>query len=173
MADKKLRPAKAASASWWAGCIALASIILGGVLIRDAVVMFGWTAGAPWIVESIVYLDGLRPTQNLLIVSIVVGLLGLVLIIASMTPRRPTAYSLDKESATWLKHDAAEKLAVSIAEDVDGVLSATAKAHPRKINVHIVTSVGSYNSKGQVHERVTDALSALDDAPRVVVGATS
>lgn len=169
-ARRSLQPVKAAAASWWSVVLALVLAGVGVVLVHDAAIGLKWSSGDVLLANRVAAIHGVETSQTVLAVAVVVLLLGIVLFGAAFSPRKPTAYQIDAAGEMWLKFSGAELIAQSVVQDVEGVLSARATAYGKRLDVVVVTSGENKQIiKQQSAERVTQALAALENPPRVSV----
>lgn len=149
--------------------LAVATIALGLVGLRDALVSSGVVNGSSWIESGIDLLDGLEPQWWAVAAGIVSALAGLWLLTVALRPRPRTAVSLRSRTGVFLRPRDVGKLAVRAAETVDGVLDARVSSSRRAARVNLTVTGDDARIEQEVRETVQARLAALDPAPRLKV----
>lgn len=173
-ATPAVEPAKAHApvASSGASYVGVASsvvlIALGAIAIRDAAVMFDWTAGQPWSGAAIDAVDGLQPEPWLLPAAVVVAIVGLVCVIAALKPRTKIGREVTARTSVYLEDDAVARLAGNAVRGVPGVLKAHVRASRSKVVVQADVTTAAISSE-TVTAAVRDALQPLTRQPSVKV----
>ena len=150
--------------------LALLVIGIGVVAARDVLIWTGAIAGSPWIIAAVSLLNGLTAHGWMLPAGVVLALLGLLLVMAAITPRRRTHQPL-QTADTWITPRDVSRLARSAAEAVTGIAAATASGSVRTLTI-TVTPLAGYDSsvlKEAVHTVATEAVAALARPPRIRV----
>ncbi|NAZ84243.1 hypothetical protein GTR02_20780 [Kineococcus sp. R8] len=146
--------------------LAVLLVVLGALLLREALVSGGAVGGSPWLPPAADALDGAAPGAVAIAVGAVAALLGLWLVVVAL--RRRTRRTLAVGSGAYLGVRDVARLAAGAARDVDGVLDASADATRRRVVVR-----GRATSLDGVEEPVRAAvahqLSALTRPPAIVV----
>jgi hypothetical protein len=114
---------------------AVALVAVGAVGIHDGLVETG--AVDPWIDRVIPHLDGLRPDREVLAVAAVAGLLGLVLLVVAVWPRRRRRVALYSQAGVSLRQRHLERLLKGWMESRDGVLRCDVEARGRTVSLEV------------------------------------
>ncbi len=161
-------PLAAPAASAMSVVLAIALIAAGIVAGRDAFIGIGVVTGSPWIGGGLKLLDGLTAQAWMLPAGIAVALLGLLLVVAAIKPRRRTHRPTTVPNA-WITPRDIRRIAAGAALSVTGVADATATGSARSLSITI-TAVSGYDT-GQlvdaVRSAVTTALTPLASPPRL------
>lgn len=170
----RFQPRRSSAASTTVTLALLALIVVGAVVIREAVVSAGWLNGSTWFLHHLWGTQRIEPSDTTLGYAGGVILIGLVLLmLAARSPRR-IAVRADQAGTVWLSCKGVAKLATSVAADVDGVADVTATARPRTIKMWVQaadnTNPGAV--KDAVKQRVQQAVQVLPQRPQVVVRVT-
>ncbi|OZF34782.1 hypothetical protein CH296_08975 [Rhodococcus sp. 14-2496-1d] len=147
---------------------ALVLIGAGVVLGREALLNLGAIDGPEWVGPAATSLDGLTAQPWMLPGGIAAVVVGFVLVIAALRPRRRTHRALSEQDV-WLRKGDIATVARTAALDSVGVDSATAKAGNKKVTVAVATVAGTDTAelKSSVVTSVDDALRPLASAPKV------
>lgn len=148
--------------------LALLVTALGAAALRDAVLATGLIDGTPWVLGAVESLDGLRPDPWVLVVGVVLVLVGLWLVVCALRPRPRTGLALRADTGVFLRPRGVSRLATAAAEDVDGVLDASAATTRRSVSVR-VTTTGDDGTPDAVRAAVSARLAHLDPTPKVKV----
>lgn len=176
------RPLPAAKRPVSAGLIAVLGVVwsllllaLAVVCIRDALVLFGAVSGKPWITAVTRNLDGTTATGWVLAIAIGCILLGLLLLLVGLKPRRQHGIELQAETGVLVSRSAVRRVASSAAREVDGVDTASATASRRRVSVDatVLSSSAAADLEGNISRAVEARLSALRTPPTVRVRTTS
>lgn len=156
--------------------LAVLALAAGGILVRDALVWFGIITGPAWTSKAAWSVNGMTPQGWLIPVSIAAVLLGLWLLMVGLRRRPRTGIALAADTGVFLRPVDVARLARARAEDVNGVLHATANATRRTVTVTVTSTNEGDDVSNAVQQAVTDRVSALASAPTVrvrVKGASS
>lgn len=150
---------------------ALLLTALGAVGVHDALVAAGLFASPQWIGWVVDQVGELEPDTGLLVVATVVGLIGLVLLLLALRPRRKRGVAVGAESGTFLRHRHLSRLVAARVETLDGVVSAKASARRRTINVGVrgVDGVDAADLTARAQQEVDAELAVLDKPVRARV----
>lgn len=155
------------------------TVVVGAVLLIGEVIR--WALGMQeWVVP---YHDWWRSLDELstgddrfLVVAAIVAVLGLLLLLFELFPRRPTSLAtapLADGVTTVATLGGVRSAAVSAARSVSGVRSASASVRRRSVGVTVHTRVRDVapNLRQSVREAVEESLTALElrSRPRVRV----
>jgi hypothetical protein len=147
--------------------LALLTAILGVVLIREALVAGGLVAGQSWIADAAAALDGVGRTPVAFVVGLLLLLLGIVLLVGGLRPRRHSLVPLRAHSGAYLESRALAPLVQSRAAGVPGVVGARARGGPRRLRLEVTSASGDVSEA--VHEAIGRDLRALAQPPPVQV----
>lgn len=163
-------PTSTPAASRWAVLLAVGVLAAGVVGIRDALVAAGVLDGALWTRTAAEHIDGLSAQTWMLPAGIVAALLGLWVLWGALRPRKPTEIQVDGTPGAWMRPTDVAKLARDAADQVDGVVTATATATRKKVTVRVSTTAqqGTATSDA-VTVAVQNRLRTLHSPPRVKV----
>jgi len=130
-----------------------------------------WVAGQTW------------GSVTVLAISILVALVGVVLLVAALSPGQPNAYSIDPPEPDQARTQSREfvmtrrsvaKLATAQAHLVDGVDSVSATVSGRAVNLHVKTPSAHRNTIEQaVTAAVTQAITAAGLTPMPKISTTA
>ena len=148
---------------------ALATLVLGVVAVREALVYAGVVDERPWSLQALEALDGQSADNTVLAVAIGCVLIGLLLLFLAL--RRRTSKHLDVRATTgvYVSTAGVQRLTQSTAADVDGVDSTSVSVSRRRAKVEVAALGDPATTQAAVHEAVTRRLSALTEPPSVRV----
>ncbi|MET0788805.1 MAG: DUF6286 domain-containing protein [Cellulomonas sp.] len=151
---------RAGRVAWWSIAFAVVLVVLGVLVVREALVAAGAVDGEPWLAPVVDGADGVEPSALVSAVGVVLALLGLWLVVVALGRRVRTRLAVTSSAGTTIGIGDAARLAASAADDVDRVLSAKASATRRTVTVTVTTLEGDDVSDA-VRAAVTDRLSPL------------
>lgn len=166
--SKAKTPVAAPAATGVSVVLAVGLIALGIVAIRDALIDGGALAGAPWITPALDYLDGLTAQTWMLPAGVGIAVVGALLIIAALKPRKRTHQPLRTQD-TWIASRDISRVARATATNITGVASATVSGSTRQLTVE-VTPLAGFDRTGlteTVRANVSEALAPLVTVPRI------
>ena len=163
-----LAPRARTAASWLGLVLSVVLIALGVVLVHDALVRLGTVGGEEWITAVADAVGTVRPGTEVAVIGVVLGLLGLVLVIGALRPRRRLGAQVTAGNGQYVLPVDVARLASAAARRVDGVLDARSSATRTTVQV-VARTTGDPGASGAVRSAVQDALSVLEHAPRVRV----
>lgn len=166
--SKAKTPVAAPAATGVSVVLAVGVIALGIVAIRDALIDGGAIAGTPWIAPALGHLDGLTAQTWMLPAGLAVAVVGALLIIAALKPRKRTHQPL-KTQDTWIAGRDISRVARGAATNVTGIAAATVSGSARQLTVE-VTPLAGFDSTGlaeTVRTNVSHALAPLVTVPRI------
>ena len=164
---------RAGRVAWWSIALAAVLVVLGVLVVREALVAAGRVDGEPWIAPVVDSADGVVPSVLVSVVGVVVALLGLWLVVVALGRRVRTRLDVTSSTGTTLGLNDAARLAASAADEVDRVLSARASATRRSVTVTVSTLEGD-DVTDAVRAAVTERLAPLAQPLSVkVVGRTT
>ncbi|KRD43745.1 hypothetical protein ASE38_05930 [Cellulomonas sp. Root930] len=164
---------RAGRVAWWSIALAAVLVVLGVLVVREALVAAGRVDGEPWIAPVVDSADGVVPSTLVTAVGVVVALLGLWLVVVALGRRVRTRLDVTSSTGATIGVGDAARLAASAADEVDRVLSARASATRRSVTVTVSTLEGDDVSDA-VRAAVTERLAPLAQPLSVkVVGRTT
>jgi hypothetical protein len=167
-------PRSALPAALPAVLLALVLLAAGAALVRDALALSGLVGGRAWTTSLLQTLDGLTPQPWMLAVGVALALVGLVLVVVALAPRRRTEVALGAAGTTYARPGDLARLARARALDVDGVTEARSSASRTSLRVDLRTTASAPDDVRRAVEQVVgQAVSAAARAPRVRVRARS
>ncbi|PID54165.1 MAG: hypothetical protein CSA58_05620 [Micrococcales bacterium] len=132
----------------------------GAVLLRDAVIHAGWLDGRLWMPVAVEALPRIEKNGWLVAAGILSALLGLLLLIWALKPRRSVAVPVPGSPGVYVRGRAVEALAIYAARDVDGVHGVDANASKTAVAVRVMTT-GDPGVGPNVNQAVRRALDGL------------
>ncbi len=163
-------PVAAPVASGLAVSFAIAMIALGLVAGRDVLVWTGAIRGSGWISGAVKAVDGLAAQWWMLPGGIAVAVVGLLIVIAAVKPRRRTHRPLTAPD-TWIRPRDIIRLTASACQAITGVANANASGSARRIAVSI-TPLAGYDVRAlndAAHTVVAGILAELARPPRLKI----
>jgi uncharacterized protein DUF6286 len=161
-------PVAAPAATGVTLAVALVLIALGVIAVRDVLLWAGAITGTPWIINALNYFDGLTRQTWMLPGGLAIALLGALMVLAAVKPRRRTHQPLSAAD-TWIPVRDITRLARGAAQALTGVGAVTATGSARKITL-AVTPLAGYEVdtlRDTAHAVVTEALAPMARPPRV------
>jgi len=180
-----LRPAKqrtgAGPIGWVGPLLALLLTLLGLVLLRDGIFAPAGATGWPgdqqsWLTTATTAVDGLARATWMVPVGVIVALVGLYLLAVALRRRTRTTLALSGASGAYLLPVDVARRAASAADEVDGVLHASASATRRTVTVKVSTTGGKNAGsvvREEVNTAVAESVAALASPPRVRITTTT
>lgn len=163
-------PVAAPAAAPLAVLLALLLIAAGVVGIRDALVGAGVLDGEPFTVSAATSLDGLGAQSWMVPVGIGLAVVGLLLLVAALKPRRRTEMKVRSELAVWIRPADVARLATYAAEDAPGVAGASSTATRRKVVVTVDSlATETEQIRSDAGAEVSARLAQLDRTPKIAV----
>jgi hypothetical protein len=165
------KPPVAPPAAGYVGAlIALLTLALGVVALRDAAVDFGWLTGTAWVDTAVSGLDGLTYQGWMLPVSVVAIVIGLWWVSAAIRPRRRTALAVPAATSVWIAKADLARLSSAAAQSVPGVLGSRASASSRTVTVTADVTGGDPALKAAITTAVADTIGGFTTTtPRIKV----
>jgi hypothetical protein len=163
-------PLAPAPASYTGALISLLLVAAGVVGIRDGLVAAGALRGSLWTTDTVNWIDGLRFDYWMLPAGVVAIIVGVVLVLVALAPRRRTTTAMSGRTSVVISHRDVGRLAASVAQTVPGVTDARATSKRRTVTV-IARTTGQDAAavKAAIAATVGDALGALSKPPKIVV----
>jgi hypothetical protein len=145
-------------------------VAVGVIGIRDGIVATGWMGGSMWTANVVNWIDGLTFAPWMIPAGIAAILVGLVVLLVALAPRRTTAVELSGKTSVVIAHRDIARIAESAARTVPGVISARADSRRRSVTVRVATTGQDATTvKSAVSQAVGAALSALSSQPKIGV----
>lgn len=164
-------PPRTRTATAWIGLVlAVLLVALGLVLAHDALVRLDVLGGRDWITSAADAAGTVTPGPGVAVVGGLVALLGLLLLVGALRPRRRRGAPVSDGNGQYLLPVDVARLASAAARRVDGVLDASTTATAGTVTVTARTT-GSGATAAAVQDAVRDALAVLERTPRVRVRA--
>lgn len=157
-------PPKAPAGSTAVGILIALVLVGAGVLgVHDGLTGLGWASGRAWLPPALEAVDGAHAATWMLVVAAVLALLGLWLVLLALKPRRRTHLPApDREIDLWSTPAALAAVARRAADRQSGVMSATAQARRRRVDVDVTTRDGAdAGVDARVQEAVEQNLEGL------------
>jgi len=150
---------RAGRVGWFGVVLAVVVVVLGALVIRDALVIGGQISGSTWLVPLVDDADGIEPSTAVSVIGGVVALVGLWLVLVALGRRVRTRVPLDVPGVTIGVADLA-RLASTTADDVPYVLSAHSSARRSSVTV-TVTALEGDEVEAAVRDAVQERLARL------------
>lgn len=166
---------KAAPAASAVGVLGSLAVIGGGVIaIREVLVGSGAVTGSRWLPSAVDWIDGLEPQAWMVPAGIGAAVLGLVLMLLAVKPRRSTHRSLLADGVYLRRKDLAALLETTVGR-VDGVGTGRVVTSKRRATVSVTALPGA--DTAAVRRGATDAVARevaiLSEVPKVKVKVAS
>jgi hypothetical protein len=152
----RARPA----AGWLGPLVALLMIALGVVLVQEALARWG-VVSTSWLGSFLTNVDGLRAGTWTVPAGVVLVLLGLLVLLAALKPRRRTHVRVDGEADLWMTPTALASLARDAAEGVPGVARVSATGSRSTVKVRAAAEHPA-DVAAAVEQAVTDRLDGAE-----------
>ncbi len=166
-------PVGVGSAPLVAQLLALVLVVLGVVLVREALVLAGAVAGSAWTTSILDSVDGTRLTDPLVLVAgIVLAVVGLLLLPVGLLRRPRRSVALEAQTGVYLRTKDLAKVAKSAVEGADAVTDVSVEASRRALKVRASTVAGKDRNDEiarDVRERLASSLEAVEHTPRARV----
>lgn len=163
-------PRAPAPAAYLGAALSLAVVAAGVIGIRDGIVAAGWMDGSMWTANAVNWIDGLTFAAWMIPAGVIALLLGVVLVIVALAPRRSTAVAVAGRTSVVIAHRDIARIAQSAARTVPGVIDAHADSTRRTVTVRARTlGKGDSTTKSVVSQTVSASLAALATQPEIVV----
>ena len=165
------RTPRAPAAASYTGAVLSVLLVAVGVLgIRDGLVAAGALNGSLWSTDAVNWINGLRFAYWMLPAGVIAILLGLVLVLVAIAPRRRTTRALAGRTSVVIGHRDLARIAASTAQTVAGVTDARATSKRRTVTVTAhTTGQDPATVKAAIIAAVGDALGVLSHSPKIVV----
>lgn len=163
-------PVAAPAAAPLALLVALLLLALGALGIRDALVAAGVLDGELFTVTIATAVDGFGAQTWMVPVGIALAVVGLLLLVVALKPRRRTELAVSSTVGVWIRPADVARIATYAAEDAPGVSGARSTATRRRVVV-TVESLGADQDtlRADATAEVNARLAPLDPAPKVTV----
>lgn len=169
------RPKAAPAAAPVAVLLALAVFALGVIAVLDALTATPVLSHPHWVTDVARNLDGVTAKGWMVPAGIAAVIVGLVLVVIALKPRRKTGIEVASSVAMWTRPGDVARLATDSAAAQASVLRASSTATARKVTVTVHTAVSDTSDTSDITSEVKAAvgarLAALTTEPRVTVRA--
>lgn len=164
-------PVAAPAAGYVGTLVALLTLAVGVIALRDSTVSAGWLGGRSWITAAIEWIDGLTFTWWMIPAGIASIIVGVWWVYAALRPRRRTAIAVAAQTSVWIAPADLARVASHAAATVPGVLDARSSATLRKIKVTVQITADSTGNeiKNAVTQAVRDSGGFLTAPHKVAV----
>lgn len=167
-------PVGGALASWWSLLLSAGLIALGVVLLMEAAALEKLGNISSW--SRVYFAEPMTVDQpwRPLAVGTGLGLLGLILVIVGLKPRKRRAAAAGKDKLVWVDRSALREIVHSHIADVPGIDSYRVKvANARKIVIHAEQLPGAGSDVASSLRKTTlKAVDGLSPTPAVKVHLT-
>ncbi len=166
------RPTASPAAAPVAVLLALAVFALGVIAVLDALTATTALSHPHWVTDVARNLDGTTAKGWMVPAGIAAVVVGLVLVIMALKPRRKTGIEVTSSVAMWTRPGDVARLATDSARAEAHVLRASSTATARKVTVTVHTdATDTSDITSEVKATVQARLAALTTEPRVTVRA--
>lgn len=148
------------AAAWLGPLVALVLIALGVVLVQEALARWGVVATS-WLGSALTSIDGMRAGTWAVPAGVVLVLLGLLVLLVALKPRRRTHVHVDGEADLWMTPAALSALARDAAEGVPGVARVSVAASRSAVKVRAAAEHPEHVTE-PVQEAVASRLAGAD-----------
>lgn len=163
-------PRTPAPAAYLGALLSVTLVAVGVIGIRDGIVATGWMGGSMWTANVVNWIDGLAFAPWMIPAGVASIVVGIVVLLVAVAPRRTTAVELSGKTSVVIAHRDIAAIAQSAARTVPGVINAHAVSKRRTVTVRAdTTGQDASTVKTAVSQAVGSALSALSTAPKIVV----
>ncbi len=144
--------------------LALLATAVGVLAIRDGLAYAGLIQSRPLLHPLAKGIQGLRPSEWVLVAGIVLAVVGLVLLVRALLPSAPKVVPVTAASGVFLRPRDVGRLVETAVEGVDGVLDVRASASPRRITLSL-RSTGDAGVAERARAAATTRLEPLARQP--------
>jgi len=145
-----------------------ALLVLGtaGVVVRDAIVALGWSAGSPWLPDALQRLDGLAPSAALGAVGLGLALIGSALVAIALSPgrRRHLALRTTSGQPVWVHRDTVAELVRDVADRSAGVVETRSRWRGRTLVLSVQRRRDVPGTRADLESAVAPVLTAVPQA---------
>ena len=158
-----IEPRKSPKARGWLFVIGLLLIALGGIAVREVLVLTDQIGGPEWFTVPLNWLGNAHWMRAFIVAAAAAIVLGLIIFVAAVSPRSKTHVPVDEEASVWVRPVDVARMCSSRVEKVHGVLSAHTVATRKKITVTARGKVSDTTLEGRIREAVTPVVHFLGD----------
>jgi hypothetical protein len=163
-------PQAPAAASYTGALLSLLLVAAGVVGIRDGLAAAGALNGSLWTTDAVNWIDGLRFAYWMPPAGVLAVILGLVLVLVAVTPRRRTTSAISGCTSVVIGHRDVARIAASVTQTMPGVTDARATSTRRTVTVTArTTGQDPATVKAAITAAVSEALGSLSQPPKIVV----
>lgn len=152
---------------WVAVGVVLGLVGAATLTVHDSLAVARLTDERAWLAVGLQHVDGLRPSTAVTAVGAAGAVVGLVLVVASLWPRRTKYWRLAGAGGAYVHRRAIERLGAAAAAEGVGVTGARASLG-RRLVIRVETT-GERQVADETAARVAMVVDALEPRPRVVV----
>lgn len=154
--------------------ILLALLLLGiaVVAIEEAVIRTGLWDGPSWTRNAVTAVDNVAVEPWMAAPLIACWVLGLVLLIVALKPRRRKGSALQAQTGVYLRRKDLARLAIPALQHIDGLTDLSAKAKRRILHISVTTLTGKDQDtaiKTELKDRLAPILATLERPPKIAV----
>lgn len=166
------RPTASPAAAPIAVLLALALFALGLIALLDALTATAVFSKPHWVTDTARNLDGTTARTWMFPAGIAAAVVGLLLLIVAVKPRRKTGIEVHSSVAMWTRPGDVARLATDSARGEAHVLRASSTATARKVTVTVHTDdQDTADLTARVQSAVEERLAPLTTEPGVTVRA--
>lgn len=147
--------------------IGIALLVLCGVAVRDLVLEAGWIDGDPWLGHAAHWSSETAWTSWMWAAAIACIVIGLVLLVAAMKPRRATHLRLTDHDVLWTRRVDVARRCSAAAQAVAGVDHATTVVTRRKAKCTVIARDSV--DRDRVRTVVEEVVGDVESPKRAVV----
>lgn len=145
---------------------ALAVTAAGAVAIRDTLVAADLVAGTSWLQWVLDKGEVLKPAGWMTPAGIAAVVIGLVILVAALKPRKTTHLAVG-DAGVWIRSRDAARLAGDTATTVDSVISAATSAKGRRLHVTAVATGDAVRVREELTTAIAQRLQTVTPQPRL------
>lgn len=152
---------------WVAVAVVLGLVGAATLAVHDSLAVARLIDDRAWLDVALQYVDGVTPSLVVTAVGAAGAVVGLMLVVASLWPRRTKYWRLAGTGGAYVHRRAIERLGAAAAADGVGVVGARARLR-RRLVIRVETT-GGRQVADEAAARVAVVVDALEPRPRVVV----
>ncbi|MEU4396780.1 DUF6286 domain-containing protein [Kribbella sp. NPDC023855] len=160
------RPVAVPAAATVGVLAALAVTAAGVVAIRETLLAADLITGTSWLQWVLGKAEVLKPAGWMTPAGTAAVLIGLVVLVAALKPRKTTHLAVG-DSGVWIRSRDAARLAGDTATNIDSVISASAKAKGRKLRVTAAATGDTVRVRDELTTAIAQRLQTVTPQPRI------
>jgi hypothetical protein len=145
---------------------ALTVIAAGAVAIRETLLATNLSTGTSWLQWVLDKAEVLKPADWMIPAGIAALLIGLVILVAALKPRKTTHLAVG-DAGVWIRGRDAARLANDTATTIDSVTSAATKAKGRKLRVAATVTGDAARVREELPTAIAQRLQTVTPQPRI------